>query len=362
MMGATMTPPQARTRRWPIAAVAVGLAAVVVVAVAGGSARATADAAGTAADLAEHGQYGLSIAVDNAIAKRTGPLYQLDHADVANAKVSAQRTVLAWARALGRSGQVDQAVALARTVTDPRLSGTARDEQAALLLAAAQADAAHGDYPSALARLDQVASLNTAAGANQVVPLRAQYLVALGQTLVAAGKGAEALTALDAATRISPAAAGSAANVMPSALLAAARQQIEQQAYADAAADLQRLVTTYSGATEARIARGLLSAGQPVTGTLVDRAGLPLNAEVRLSSHFFSQPGGYLTSGPFFTTLADSDGNFRFDSIPPGGPYVFEIFHNGNWMTFVDPNTGQPANPVNVAPVTPAILAFITIA
>jgi hypothetical protein len=148
---------------------------------------------------------------------------------------------------------------------------------------------------------------------------------------------------------------------MPAALLAAARQEIQAQSYVEAASDLQRLVSTFAGSTEARAGNRLLDAGQPVTGTLVDRSGQPLSGQVRLSSHFFSEPGGYLTSGPFYTTTADSDGNFRFDAIPPGGPYVFEVFRNGNWMTFVDPKTGQPANPVNVAPVTPTSLVFITI-
>lgn len=357
-----MNPPRARTqRRWPIAAFAAGIAVVVVLAVGGGAAHATADAASSAAGLAAHGEYATSIAVDNAIARRTGPLYVFDQSDVANAKLNAQRTTLYWARALAAAGHVDQAVALTRTVTDARLSGTAKDEEAGLLLEGAKADAARGDYSSALVRLDQVAALTNPSSAAQVPPLRAQYLVLQSQALIAAGKGVDAVSALDTASRLSPGAAGPATSLMPAALLAAARQDIDAQYYAEAAAQLQRLVSTYSGANEARVARGMLAASEPVSGTLVDRAGQPLDAQVRLSSHFFSEPGGYLTSGPFYTTTSDSDGNFRFDSIPPGGPYVFEIFHNGNWMTFVDPNTGQPANPVNVAPVTPEVLGFISI-
>lgn len=362
MIDATMTPPRARTRRrWPIAAFAVGIVAVVVLAVGGGAARATADAAATAADLAAHGQYGTSIAMDNAIARRTGPLYLLDRGDVAGAPLNAQRTELAWAKKLALAGQVDQAVALTRKVTDARLVATAQQEEAALLIEAAKADAAHGDYAAALIRLDQVAVLHDPGSAGLLTPLRAQYLVQQGQALIAAGNGVDAIGALDTASHIDAAAAGAAAGLVPSALLAAARQDIDAQYYADAAAQLQRLTSTYAGSNEARVARGMLAAGQPVTGTLVDQAGQPFSAEVRLSSHFFTEPGGYLTTGPFYTTTSDSDGNFHFDSIPPGGPYVFEILHNGNWMTFVDPNTGQPANPVNVAPLTPELLTFISI-
>lgn len=357
-----MHPPQARTRRrWPIAALAAGLAAVVVLAVGGGAARATAVAAATAADLAAHGQFASSIAVDRAIAGRTGPLFLLDRGDVARARLNGQRTMLAWARALAAAGKVDQAVALTRAVTDTRVAATARDEEAALLLEAARSDAGRGDYARALVRLDQVAALDNHSVAAEVPALRAQYLIQQSQALIAAGNGVDAVSALDTASHLSAGAAGPAAGLMPAALLAAGRQDIDAQYFAGAAAQLQRLLALYSGSNQARIARGLLSAGQPVTGTLVDRAGQPLSAEVRLSSHFFTEPGGYLTTGPFYTTTSDTDGNFHFNSIPPGGPYVFEIFHNGNWMTFVDPNTGQPADPVNVAPLTPELLTFISI-
>ena len=357
-----MIPPRARTRRrWPIATLAAGLAVVVILAVAGGAARATADAAGTAADMAARGQYAASIAVDRQIAGRTGPLFLMDRSDVTDATLNGQRTMLAWARALAAGGQVDQAVALTRAVTDIRVAEAARDEEAALLLEAAKSDAGRADFASALVRLDQVAALNNPGVSAEVPPLRAQYLVQQSQALIAAGNGVDAVSALDTAGRLSAATAGSAAGLLPAALLAAGRQDIDAQYFADAAVQLQRLAANYPGSNEARIARGMLAAGQPVTGTLVDRAGQPLSAQVRLSSHFFTEPGGYLTTGPFYTTTSDTDGNFRFDSIPPGGPYVFEIFHNGNWMTFVDPHSGQPANPVNVAPLTPELLTFISI-
>ncbi|MBV8194384.1 MAG: hypothetical protein JOY80_02530, partial [Candidatus Dormibacteraeota bacterium] len=138
-------------------------------------------------------------------------------------------------------------------------------------------------------------------------------------------------------------------------------EAIAQQSFKEAATDLQRLVSSFGASGEARQARALLRAGQPVTGSLVDKSGAPVSGEVRLSSHFFNEPGGYLTTGPFYYSSADVNGIFTFDSIPQGGPYVFEVFHDGNWTTFVDPNTNQPANPVSVTPLTPVDLSFIQI-
>ena len=94
-----------RRRRWP--AVAIGLAAVVLTAfgIGAGAARSTADAASTAAALASSGHFGAAIAVDDAIATRTGPVYILDRSDVQNASLNAERTVLSWATtALTSSG------------------------------------------------------------------------------------------------------------------------------------------------------------------------------------------------------------------------------------------------------------------
>jgi hypothetical protein len=72
-------------------------------------------------------------------------------------------------------------------------------------------------------------------------------------------------------------------------------------------------------------------------------------------------PGGYLTSGPFYYSNADKNGNFTIGGVPVGGPYVLEVFHDGNWTTLIDPSTGQPADPVMVAPLEPAALTFIVI-
>jgi hypothetical protein len=82
---------------------------------------------------------------------------------------------------------------------------------------------------------------------------------------------------------------------------------------------------------------------------------------VRLSIHFFTEPGAYLTTGPFYYSSANRDGNFSFTSIPLGGPYVLEVLHSGSWETFVDPTTGQPADPVSVTSLVPVDLTFIVL-
>jgi hypothetical protein len=351
-------------RRWPVVALVGVIVLVLLLAIAAGAARATSDAASTAHGLASRGQYGKAVAMYRAIAGRTGLIYVFDQSDAKAAEVNAERTTLAWAQALGQSGDADRAVVMARAVTNPALTAEARQAQSSLLLAAASAEAAHGDFQSALLRLQQLSQLglsNIGAAAGKVPQLQIQYLVAESQSQLQHGNGVGAVSALDEAAGQGSAGAAAATPLLPQALLAAANQEIDAGSDAEAAATLQRLVSGYGASSQARQARTLLAQGQPVTGTLVDRAGNPLSAQVRLSSHFFSEPGGYLTSGPFFYANSDSDGNFRFTNIPVGGPYVFEIFRGGNWLTFVDPSTGQPANPVSVTPVTPVDLAFITV-
>ena len=356
--------PRRPRRRWPVAVFLCVVVLVLLLVITAGAARATSDAASTAHDLASRGQYEQAVAMYRAVAGRTGPIYLFDQSDVTAAEGNAERTMLAWAEALGKSGHADQALAIAGAVTDPALSADARQAQSSLLVAAANADAAHGDYESALHRLDQISQLglsNTGAAAGRVPQLQIQYLVAEAQSQLQHGDGVAAVSTLDKAATAGPAGAAAATPLLPQALLAEATQEIDAGSDAEAVAALQRLVAGYGASPPARQARALLAQGQPVSGTLVDRAGNPLSAQVRLSSHFFSEPGGYLTSGPFFYADADSAGNFRFIDIPPGGPYVFEMFRGGSWLTFVDPNTGQPANPVSVVPLTPVDLAFITV-
>lgn len=355
--------PVQRARRWPLVVLSGLLVLVVLIAAAGGSARSTSDATAAAAQLAHQKQYGTAVAMYRAIATRTGPLFLFDRSDVSGAELNAQRTTLAWATTLQQQGHVDQAVALTRSVGDPTLASNVRDEQAALLVAAARDAAARGDYQTALSRLSQVtnSSLSATAAAAPVPQLQTDYLIARARALLAAGDGVHAVTALDDARQRGPSGAAAAAPLLPQALLVAATQENGAASYAEAVVTLQRVINDYGGTGEAKQARSLLAANQPVSGTLVDHSGAPISGQVRLSSHFFSEPGGYVTSGPFYVADADSQGNFRFESIPVGGPYVFEAFHNGGWVTLVDRNTGQPANPVNVVALTPVDLAFITL-
>ena len=351
-------------RRGPLAALVATVLLAVFAGVAAGAARATADAASTAASLTAAGHYAAAIALDEEIAKRTGPLFLLDRTDPQNAQLSAERTMLAWAASIERAGSVDQAVVLAGLVTDPRLASSAGTERASLLLEAAKRDAQRGDYVTALTRLDEIQNLGLAATTPvqaQVNQLQPAYSVGAAGLLTAQGHGSEAVRLLDAASRAGGAAAAAAADVYPQALLAAGEEQIAAQSYKEAGTTLQQLVSDYGDTAEALHARALLRAPQPVSGALVDRAGAPLSGQVRLSSHFFNESGGYLTTGPFYYSRADANGNFRFDSVPQGGPYVLEVFHGGDWTTFVDPNTGQPANPVSVTPLQPVDLAFIAV-
>lgn len=337
---------------------------VLVLALAFGAARGTADATSKAHDLAGSGQYGAAIAMYRSIAGRTGPIYLFDQSDVNAAASNAQRTMLQWAQALGKAGNADQAITVARGVTLPALAADVRETESSLLLGAAETAANRGDFDMALSRLHQLTQLglaDTPPAAGHVPGLQIAYLIADSQTLLAHGNGVGAVAALDTAASMGSAGTAQAAPLLPAALLAEADQEIAAGSFGEALAALQRLVASYSLTSQAHAARQLLSEGQPVSGTLVDHAGRALAAQVRLSSHFTSEPGGYLTSGPFFNANADSSGNFRFASIPVGGPYVFEIFRGGNWETFVDPNTGLPANPVTVNPVTPVDLAFITV-
>lgn len=351
-------------RRWPVVAFGCVVVLVLLLTLAFGAARGTADAASTAHDLARSGQYGAAIAMYRSVAERTGPIYLLDQSDVKTAAGNAQQTMLLWAQALGKAGKPDQAVAMARAVRLPALAAAARQTESSVLLGAAETAAGHGDFASALSRLQQLTRLglaDTPPAAGHVPGLRIAYLIAESQTQLQHGNGAGAVAALDSAASMGSAGSAQATPLLPAALLAEADQEISAASFAEAAAALQRLVASYSLTAQARAARTLLAEGQPVSGALVDHAGNPLATQVRLSSHFTSEPGGYLTSGPFFYANSDDSGDFRFASIPVGGPYVFEIFRGGNWETFVDPNTGLPANPVTVNPVTPVDLAFITV-
>src|SRR5262249_41994281 len=210
-----------RRRRWPVAVLSVVLAVVVLIAIAAGSARATGDATAAAAQLARQKQYGRAVAMYRSIATRTGPLFVFDQSDVASAALAAQRTTLDWATTLQQQGHVDQAVALTRSVTDPSLASSVRQEQAALLVAAAREAAAHGDYQSALNRLSQVTApgLSGTTAAGQAPQLQVEYQVAHARALLAAGDGVHAVAALDNARQAGGGGPAAAAPLLPQALL-----------------------------------------------------------------------------------------------------------------------------------------------
>ena len=47
--------------------------------------------------------------------------------------------------------------------------------------------------------------------------------------------------------------------------------------------------------------------------------------------------------------------------VPIGGPYVLEVFSDGNWTTQIDPNTDQPSHPVSVTALTPVELTIVVL-
>ena len=351
-----------RRRRWPVVLMLLGAIGLALAGAAGGAARATSDATAEATRLAAKGEFGASIALENQIATRTGPLFVMDRSDVVAAPQRSQATLLTWAAALAHAGKPDQAAVMLANVTDPRLMGSAASERATLFLTAAQQAAAHGDFGAALLRLNQITALQPPASiAAQVAQLIPQYEVGEAKVLTAKGNGIDAVVLLDQAAAAAPSQAAAVNRVLPAALLAAAKQETSLLSYKEASATLQRLRDNFPNTGEARTARQLLRQGQPVTGTLVDRSGHPIKSQVRLSSHYYTVPGGYYTTGPFYYSSTNDNGGFDFSAIPIGGPYTFEVFRGGNWMTFVDPNTNQPANPVTVAPLTPVDMTYVAL-
>ncbi len=355
--------PPAR-RRWPLAGFALAALIMATVGVAAGAAASTADAASMAAHLEAAGDYAGAIAIDRVIEGRTGLLYVIDATAASDAARAEQQTTFAWARALGRAGKIDQAVSVYRSVTAASLRGQATEAIAALLYSSAAADAARGAYPSAILRLEQVVRLasDTADGgqAHRQLPIEE---AADAQALLTAGHGADAVAMLDTVIQAGSAAATSTANsIYPEALLVAGQEDVAQQAFKEAVTTLQRLVTHFAGTPQAAQAQAMLTAPVSVSGTLVDKNGVPLSAAVRLSTNYKAEPGGtYKTSGPFYTATADASGDFVFTSVPIGGPYVLEVFSDGAWTTLVDPVSGLPAHPVKVTALVPVLLTFVVI-
>jgi tetratricopeptide (TPR) repeat protein len=324
----------------------------------------TAAATSTAATLADRGFYAQAIAIDEEIAGRTGPLYVVDEGAAAGALHAAEQTVMAWAAYLGRKGEVDSAVALYRAVTAPALRRPALDALAALLVKTSTADAAQAQYANAISRLQEISVLApTTPSGIQVARLLPIDQAGEAGVLISAGHADEAVTILDTVVRERSAqATRTADSLFPSALLAAGEEDLAHDAYLEALSAIDQLVTTFPGSAEAALGQAILEAPQTVTGTLVTHLGLPVSDKVRLSSKYKAEPGGmYQTSGPFYSTTADASGDFSLSNVPVGGPYVLEVYADGNWTTQINPTTNQPADPVMVTPLVPVDLTFVVL-
>ena len=301
-----------------------------------------------------------AVGVDEAVAGRGGFLMVLDPGASTAAQHDAQGARVVWAQQLARAGDVDAAVAVLRQVVQPDLLGTAAQTRTQILVDAAAAAATAGHATLALERLDQASAAHPPASmVQQIASLRAKDEVTAASELVSVSRAPDAVALLDDAAAHGGAAA--AAPIYPSTLLAAAQTEIAQQAFADADAALQRIITGFPGSPQAQTAHSLESAPQGVSGTLVDGAGHAVAGQVRLSTHFTQLSGGYLTSGPFYYATTDAGGDFTIGDVPVGGPFVLEYFRSGGWMTLVDPHTDQPANPVTVKALTPQDLTFIVL-
>ena len=353
-----------RDRRWPVVLLVIGGLLAAASGVVIGAATGTATAAAVASTLAAHGQYARAIAIDEAIAVRTGPFYLLDPGAATTAARAAEQTLMAWGAALGGRGDVDQAVALYRSVTAASLRKQALDNVSALLFRTSTSDAAAGNYSAAIVRLQEAVKLAPAtpdgAAAARQLPIDEAGEAGL---LVLAGRATDAVSILNAVVHDNSAQATRTADgLLPAALLAAGQEDLAGDYYREALADLQQLVAGFPATTQAAQAAVMLAAPQTVSGTLVTHVGGPVSGRVRLSSHYKAEPNGmYQTSAPFFYTTSDASGDFTFSAVPVGGPYVLEVFADGNWTTLINPTTNQPANPVTVTALIPVDLTFVVL-
>jgi tetratricopeptide (TPR) repeat protein len=351
-------------RRWPIAGLVIGALITVAFGTAAGAAGATAAAVSTAARLEASGDFARAIAIDETIEGRSGLPFVFDSSAAADAARTEELTLLAWARALGRAGRIDEAVALYRSVTAGPVRSRATDALAVLLYTSSVREAGRGAYRSAILRLEQVIALapRTADGKLAVRQLPF-YQAGEARQLLAAGRAADAVAALDTiAAEGSPQATQTAESLYPPALLVAGQEAVAQQSYKEALVYLRRLVAQFPGTAQASQALAMLSAPVPVSGTLVSRSGTPASGPVRLSTHYTAEPGGtYRTSGPFYYSTSDAAGDFIFKAVPVGGPYILEVFTGGNWTTLINPGNGQPAHPVRVTALVPVDLTFVVL-
>jgi tetratricopeptide (TPR) repeat protein len=351
-------------RRWPLVLLVIGGLLMGTIGVVGGAAISTSGAVSSAAQLAAAGDYARAIALDEEIATRTGPLYVLNPGAAADATHAAQATLMAWAAALGREGKTDQAVAVYRVVTAPALRKPAANALAALLYKVSDTEVGLTEFAPAILRLEEIIRIapETPGGvlAKQQLPIDQAAEAGL---LVASGHGTDAVSILNTVISENSAQATRTANSLyPTALLAAGEQDLAQQSYSEAVISLQHLVTSFPTSAEAAQAKTMLAAPQTVSGTLVNKIGAPVTAQVRLSTHYKAESGAtYQTSGPFYYATSDASGDFAMAGVPIGGPYVLEVFTDGNWTTQIDPDTDQPSHPVTVTTLTPVELTIVVI-
>ncbi|MFN2569949.1 MAG: hypothetical protein ABR564_10190 [Candidatus Dormibacteria bacterium] len=329
-----------------------------------GADRATRAAEAEADRLVAGGRFPEAIAVNRSLAQRTGPLHLLSRGPVDAATLRTQAVLVDWARVLAGRGQVDQALFVLGGVTQNELVERAHQVRVAILLESARSAAAAQSFPVALQRLDQLRRESPPdAVAREADSLRPICDVGAAPRLARSGRAADAVVLLDDALShaATPQTAAAARSALPSTLLAAARQSLEAQYRREAQSLLLRLQYDFSASREARSARTLLQAAQPVTGTLAQRRGIVVSGPVRLSGHFRSAGNSYLTSPPFYPATAGPSGDFVFAEVPPGGPYVLEIFSGGEWTTSIDPGTGRPANSFMVEQLIPVDLGFVVV-
>jgi hypothetical protein len=342
----------------------IGGLLIAMVGVVGGAAISTEGAVSTASQLAATGDYARAIAFDEEIASRTGPLYVLDLGAAAGATHAAQVTLMAWAAALGREGKTDQAVAVYGAVTFPALRKPAANALAALLYKVSATEVGLAEFAPAILRLEEIIRIapDTPGGvlAKQQLPIDQAAEAGL---LVASGHGSDAVSILNTViSENSAQATRTADSLYPSALLAAGEQDLGQQSYSEAVVSLQHLVASFPTSSEAAQAKAMLAAPQTVSGTLVNKVGAPVIAQVRLSTHYKAESGAtYQTSGPFYYATSDASGDFSMAGVPIGGPYVLEVLSDGNWTTQIDPDTDQPSHPVTVTMLTPVELTIVVI-
>ena len=326
-------------------------------------ARAGIDSALNAATAAQAaGDFASAVSLDNAVAAARGPLYLASGGRIGGAATASQSAELAWASALAAQGQPDQALTLLAGVTDPTLATKAQAARAAILLTAARAASQAGRHTEALARLVAIGSGGVpAASRAQANALQPGYEIAAAQQLTGS-QAADAVVLLDDVVAHSSGASVAAANAqLPTTLLIAAEQSLAARATAEADQFLLRITTSFQSSPAAQQAQQLLRSPQLVSGTLTHHDGSPIAGSVRLSSRFRQVGRGYITFGPFYYGTANPSGDFSIAQVPVGGPYYLEVYNGGNWTTLIDPNTGGPADPVNVSSVQPVDLGIIVL-